>query len=58
MLRMFEHVTHTPALDELAVLHDRDLVRHLRHHAEVMRNEQNRASEFALQAFDQAKNLA
>ena len=44
-------------LHRFATVHDQGAIRHFRHHAHIVRNEQNRHALFFLQRFDQRQNL-
>jgi hypothetical protein len=57
MLRIAEDLPHRPLLHELALVHDRDAVRHLRDDAEVVRDEQQRQVEARLQFAHQVEHL-
>ena len=46
-----------PGLDELASIHDGDAIRDARNDAEIVRDEQQRHAELALQVFQQRQDL-
>ncbi len=57
MLRVVENRGGVALFDNRTVLHDRDAVRNLRHHAEIVRDEQNRRLLALLQIPDQGQDL-
>ena len=57
MLRALEHVLHNPRLDDLAVLHDADVVGEPAHDAEIVGDEQHRHAEARLQILQQCQDL-
>ena len=57
MLRIGKNLARRPGFDDLAVLHDADMVGHVPHDAEVMGDEQHGHAHFALQFLQQLQNL-
>ena len=57
VLRTPQDVVRRPLLDQLALPHHRDAVGDLRHHAEIMRDEQDGGAVAALQLLEQAQDL-
>ena len=57
MLRIGEHFLPRAELDENSFAHDADAVRDLRHHPEVMGDEQNARTTLSLKITDQAQDL-
>ncbi|CDN42283.1 hypothetical protein BN871_BC_00130 [Paenibacillus sp. P22] len=58
MLRIVEQLHDFAFLDDLAGIHDHDVVGHLRDDAEIMRDEQDRHPAFILEAAQQVQNLS
>jgi hypothetical protein len=52
-----EDLLHRATLDDPSEVHHHDLVCHLRHHPEVMRDEDDRETGVRLQVADQVQNL-
>ncbi len=57
VLRVTEHFARQPVLHDLAILHDRDEIADLRGHAQVMRDEDDRAARAAPQFRKQLQHL-
>ena len=57
MTRIVEYVVCCTVFNDLAGVHDCDPVRHIRHHAQIMGDENNRQVSFLFQAVDQVQNL-
>ena len=58
MLRIRSQLVGRRGLDDLARVHDRDAVRELEQQREVVRDEEDRAAEVALQVLDLLEDLA
>ena len=57
MLRIPENINRCAILDHPPEIHHRHIIRHLRYHAQIMRNDDNRRAEVLLQLLHQVDNL-
>ena len=57
MLRLLEHIGHQTGFNNMALLHDRDMIGQFAHNAEIMRDKQHRHATPFLDALQQCQNL-